>query len=212
MLGDYKTPKIDPKKPIVALTFDDGPDDNTTEILDLLLHHEGRVSFFVQGSKIAENKSKIRRASHMECEVICHCWDHDDFTKISKRKIKKQLVRTITEIAKITGKASLMFRPPYGFINENVEKVAQKLGLAIVNWSLDPEDWDVKDANIVHAFIMSQVKDGDIVLCHDVYESTAQAMTRVIPELIARGFQLVTVSELLRQKYGAIEPGRIYES
>ena len=210
ILGDYKTPKFDPKRPTVALTFDDGPTTHTTPILDTLQQCGGRVSFFVQGNKIKENRGKILRAFNMECDIICHGWDHSDLTKLRKRAIKKQLVDTITEIARITGTASLMFRPPYGFINQNVVKVAQYLGIAIVNWSLDTCDWEVKDANIVHALIMSKVKDGDIILCHDDYESTATAMTRVIPELIASGYQLITVTEMLNHKYGSINPGTIY--
>jgi len=210
ILGDYKTPKFNPKKPIVALTFDDGPTKHTTSILDTLQQCGGRASFFVQGDKIKDNRGKIIRAFNMECEIICHGWNHADFTKLRKREVKKQLIDTITEIARITGTASLMFRPPYGFINQNVVKIAQYLGVAIVNWSLDSCDWDVKDANIVHALIMSKVKDGDIILCHDDYESTAIAMTRVIPELQAEGYQLITVSEMLKHKYGSILPGTIY--
>ena len=211
VLGDYKTPKINPKKPIVALTFDDGPSECTTKILNTLQQYEGRVSFFVLGKEAAENESKINRALNMGCEIICHSWDHPDFTKISSGKIKKQIINTIIEIAKITNGASLMFRPPYGYINKKVEKVALKLGLAIILWSLDPRDWESRDAEAVYNHIMKNIKDGDIVLCHDVHDSTAQAMNRLIPELTEQGYQLVTVSELLIHKYGEIEPGRIYE-
>jgi len=203
--------KIDPNKPIVALTFDDGPSIHTSRILDTLQKYGGRVSFFVMGNKVAEHKTRILRALHMECEIICHAWDHPDLTKLSGRAIKKQLFDTIAAIAKVTGTVSLMFRPPYGYTNTKVEKIAKKLGLAIVKWSIDPSDWKVKDADAVYASIMVTVKDGDIVLCHDLHESTAAAMNRVIPDLIEQGYQLVTVSELLMHKYGDIEPGRIYE-
>jgi len=204
--------KIDPSKPVVALTFDDGPSEYTSQILDTLQKCGGRVSFFVLGSKIAENKSRILRALHMENEIICHSWDHPDLTKLSGREIKKQLFSTIAEIAKVTGKVSLMFRPPYGSVNSKVEKVARKLGLAIVNWSVDPKDWEIHDAGVIYSSIMNELKSGDIVLCHDTYDSTAEAMSRLIPELTKQGFQLVTVSELLMYKYGTIEPGRLYEN
>ncbi|MCL2820708.1 MAG: polysaccharide deacetylase family protein [Oscillospiraceae bacterium] len=210
MLGDYKTPKINPKKPIVALTFDDGPSEYTTRLLDILQQCEGRVSFFVMGNKLEENKSKIHRALNMECEIICHTWDHPDLTKTSGRKIKKQLIDTITEIARITQKVSLMFRPPYGYFNEKVEKIAAKLGLAIILWSIDPRDWESQDAESVYNYIMKDIEDGDIVLCHDVHKSTIEAMERLIPVLTEQGYQLVTVSELLLHKYGKIEPGKVY--
>jgi len=203
--------RLDPKKPAVALTFDDGPSIYTTHILNLLEQHEGRVTFFVEGNKIAGNEPKIARAFNMRNEIICHSWDHLDMTKLTGRAIKKQLIDTITEIARITQDVSLMFRPPYGYINKKVEKIAQKLGLAIILWSVDPRDWESKDAKSVYDHIMKNVKDGDIILCHDVHESTAMAMTRLIPVLIEQGFQLVTVSELLLHKYGKIEPGRVYE-
>ena len=80
----------------------------------------------------------------------------------------------------------------------------------MVNWSVDPKDWYTRDTKAVYDAIMQEVKSGDIVLCHDVYDSTAEAMSLVIPELIAQGYQLVTVTELLLHRYGEIEPGRLY--
>ena len=208
----YNSRKIDPAKPVVALTFDDGPSIYTSQILDVLQQTGGRVSFFVTGSKVHEHKNKILRAMYMDCEIICHAWDHPDLTKISKKAIQKQLYDAIAAIAEVTGKVSLIFRPPYGHTDKNVEKVARKLGLAMVNWSVDPFDWKTLDAKKVYNDIANEVKSGDIVLCHDIYESTAEAMSRLIPDLTAQGCQLVTVSELLYHKYGAIEPGRLYLS
>jgi len=199
-------------KPIIALTFDDGPSMYTTRILDSLQQHGGRVSFFVLGSKIEEHKGKIYRAAQMDCEIICHAWDHVDLTQLSKRAVNKQIVDTITAIAKITGTVSLTFRPPYGQVNEKVHKIAKNLGLAIVNWSLDPKDSYVETATAdsVYNYIIDNIKDGDIVLCHDIRESTSAAMDRLIPELISRDYQLVTVTELMEKKYGKPEPGRLY--
>jgi len=194
----------------IALTFDDGPSIYTTKILNTLQQNEGRLTFFVMGSLVEEHKGKIYRASQMGCEIICHTWDHPDYTKISKRAIKKQLYNTIAAIAKVTGSVTPMFRPTYGYYDEKVEKVARKLGLSMVNWSVDPRDWECLDADSVYSIIMNEAKDGDIILCHDVYDSTAIAMSRVIPDLIARGYELVTVSELLLSKYGELEPGKLY--
>jgi len=205
-----KINKIDPTKPFVALTFDDGPSIYTSRILDTLQQCGGRATFFVTGNKVSENKGKILRASHMGCEIVCHGWDHTDLTTISSRAIKKQLFETIAAIATVTGKVSLMFRPPYGNINKKVEKMSLKLGLSIVNWSLDPRDWETKDADAIYSYIDSNVKNGDIVLCHDTYDTTADAMSRLIPDLIDMGCQLVTVSELLHHIHGEIEPGKLY--
>lgn len=194
----------------IALSFDDGPSEHTTRILNTLQLHEGRVSFFVMGSKVEENKGKIFRALQMGCEILCHAWDHKHFIELPKREIKKHLVSTREAIAAVTGSVSPCFRPPYGEYDEKVAKVARKLGFSMVNWSLDTQDWDHKDAELTYNSIMSEAKDGDLVLCHDVYESTAEAMSRVIPELIAKGFELVTVTELIREKYGELVPGEMY--
>ena len=204
--------KIDSAKPFVALTFDDGPSEYTTQILDTLHRYGGQVTFFVTGNKVNEHKGKILRATAMDCEIICHAWDHSDLTKLSSRKIKKQLYDTIAAIASLTGKVSLMFRPPYGNSNEKVEKVARKLGLSIVNWSLDTNDWETQSAEDTYNCIIDNMKSGDIVLCHDVYESTALAMSRLIPRFLAEGWQFVTVSELLHHKHGELEPGKLYTS
>jgi len=203
--------KIDLNKPIVALTFDDGPSEHTTKILNTLEQCDARASFFVMGNKVEEEKTKILRALYMGCEIICHAWDHKDLTTLSSRAIKKQLVDTITAIAKVTQTVSLFFRPPYGYTNKKVEKVAQKLGLSVVRWSVDPKDWQIHDAEIVYSNIMSEVKNGDIILCHDTSKSTADAMSHLIPDLIEHKCQLVTVSELLLLKYGKLEPGRVYD-
>ena len=205
-----KINKIDPRKPFVALTFDDGPSEYTSRILDTLHQYDGRATFFVSGNRVAENEGKILRAAHMGCEIISHAWDHRDLTKLSARAIKKQLFDSIAAIAKITGRVSLMFRPPYGYIDKKVEKVALKLGLAIVNWSLDPKDWDNQDADTIYNYIADNIQNGDIILCHDVYDSTAEAMSRLIPKLIEMECQLVTVSELLLHNHGKIEPGKLY--
>ena len=204
--------RLNPNKPAVAITFDDGPSEHTTQILNTLQQYDGRVTFFVMGSLVEANKTKILRAFNMRNEIICHAWDHKDLTKLSGRKIKKQLFDTIAAIAKLTGTVSLMFRPPYGFTNKKVEKISLKLGLSIIHWSVDPEDWDRENVNdeMIYTKIMNDVKDGSIILCHDTHEHTANAMKRIIPELIERGYQLVTVSELLQNKYGTLEPGKIY--
>jgi len=206
-----RTSKIDPKRPVVALTFDDGPTEHTSRILDTLQQYGGRVTFFVMGNKIEAQKTTILRALYMENEIVCHAWDHLDLTKLSSRKIQKQLFNTISAIAKLTKTVSFFFRPPYGYTNKKVEKVAQKLGLAIVRWSLDPKDWKIHDAEAVYTNIMEEIKTGDIILCHDTSSSTAEAISHLIPDLMEHGCQFVTVSELLSLKYGGIVPGRVYD-
>lgn len=103
-------------------------------------------------------------------------------------------------------------RPPGGAFNERVVNVVGEMGYALIMWSIDTWDWRDRNADIIHRRIMDNVQDGDIILSHDTHRTTALAMERVIPALIARGFDLVTVTELLQYTYGldALEPGRVF--
>jgi peptidoglycan/xylan/chitin deacetylase (PgdA/CDA1 family) len=113
-------------------------------------------------------------------------------------------------VEQVTGEKPMFFRPPFGAVNERLKRVSRELGFAMVNWTVDPLDWKYRDADIVYEAIMREVADGYIILSHDLYGTTAQAMERVIPELIAQGYQLVTVSELLSHTHGSLEAGRVY--
>lgn len=194
----------------IALTFDDGPSEHTTRILNSLQLNGGRVSFFVMGNRVEEYRSKIFRATQMGSEVICHAWTHEHLIELPKKDIRRQIFNTKKAIAAVTGTVIPLFRPPYGEYDEKVEKVAKRFGLSMVCWSLDSKDYESRDADKIYTTIMNQAQDGDIVLCHDIYDTTAEAMSRVIPDLEARGFELVTVTELLRAKFGTLEPGKMY--
>ncbi|MCL2247840.1 MAG: polysaccharide deacetylase family protein [Oscillospiraceae bacterium] len=204
--------KIDSNRPVVALTFDDGPGLVTSHILDLIQVYGGKVSFFVLGKYVEMNRTKIHRAWGMGCDILCHSWEHVNHTEISKKAVSKQIIDTCTAIASVTGEFLPLYRPPYGEANKNLAKLTEKLGLSMVNWSLDPKDYDTSDATAISSFILDNVVDGDVVLCHDVYDSTGDAMGIVIPSLVSRGFQLITVSELLYRRYGTLEPGVLYNN
>jgi peptidoglycan/xylan/chitin deacetylase (PgdA/CDA1 family) len=104
----------------------------------------------------------------------------------------------------------MMFRPPYGAVSDTMRDVAHELGFAIIYWSVDPEDWNTTDSEAVFDSVMQQTKDGSIILSHEIYKSTLIAYQRLIPELLSRGFQFVTVSELLSYRIGELTPGDVY--
>ena len=106
-------------------------------------------------------------------------------------------MNTRAKIYSITGVDTIIMRPPYGSYNDEIKRICAENGIVMINWAVDPLDWKTRNADKVYNAIMSQVKDGDIILCHDLYDTTVDAMERVIPDLIAQGYQLVTVSELL---------------
>jgi len=103
-----------------------------------------------------------------------------------------------------------LIRTPYGAVNNTVKDVARELGFSIISWSVDTLDWQSRNAGKVYDAVMKNTKNKSIILCHDLYESTANAMERVIPELISRGYQLVTVSELIKHSGGSFESGKVY--
>jgi len=203
--------EIDPSKPMAALTFDDGPSGHTGRILDLLEAYGCRATFCVIGNLAESRQETIKRASEMGCEVIGHSWDHRSLTKLSEQDIRTEILDTQNVLQSILGRAPTpMYRPPYGAYNDTVKKVSAELGYGILLWSVDPLDWKTRNAASVYSAIIGSIKDRSIVLSHDLYGTTADAMERVIPELVSQGYQLVTVSELLYYTGDTLDAGRIY--
>lgn len=205
-----QTQLIDPTRPMVALTFDDGPGKHTSRLLDIFAAYDGKGTFFVIGN-ILENRSEVlNRMINKGHEIGGHSWDHRQLTKLNDSDLINQLTGTRAKIYELTGVDTTLLRPPYGSYNSQVKNICKDMGIVMVNWSLDTLDWKYKDADRLYHTILDEVQDGDIILCHDLHGSTVDAMERVIPELIARGYQLVTVSELLDQRGDVIEAGEVY--
>jgi peptidoglycan/xylan/chitin deacetylase (PgdA/CDA1 family) len=179
--------------------------------LDTLELYGARATFFTIGNLVNSNKDTVLRAISLDCEVAGHSWDHKDLTKLTGEQITRQLLDTAATIEAVTGIALPFFRPPYGAVNDRLKTISRELGFAMINWSVDPLDWKDKDADTVYRRIMNDVRNGYIILSHDLYGTTATAMERVIPELLRQGYQLVTVSELLYHSHGGVlEAGRVY--
>ena len=203
---------VDPSKPMIALTFDDGPSQHTITILDALEQYGAVATFFVTGNRIAIFRNIVQRAFNMGNEISNHSWSHKLLTRLSKNGISAQILAANAAIESVTGAPPSNMRPTYGAINDRVIYVAAELELPMILWSLDPSDWLTRDPDKTYERIMENVKDKDIILLHDLHEPTAEAMVRVIPALVDRGFQLVTVSELMYYSGITPEPGEIYRS
>jgi peptidoglycan/xylan/chitin deacetylase (PgdA/CDA1 family) len=209
--GDFSPrPDIDPDKPMVALTFDDGPSNVTPRILELLNQYGGKATFCVIGNRVEGFSTIVGELYAAGNEIIGHSWDHKNLVKLTGAEIWRELVDTNEAITAATGFTPRLYRPPYGSVNDVLRGVSTQLGLSLINWSVDTLDWKTKNPDKTYESIMSSVKDGSIILCHDIYTATADAMEYVIPELIAQGYQLVTVSELLSFSDRAVEAGNIY--
>lgn len=197
-------PAIDPSRPMIALTFDDGPRTSvTSRILDSLQANGGKATFFIVGSNVNNNAGVVKRMVEQGCEVANHTHDHKYITKISDGEIVSQLAATNQKIEAACGASPVLMRPPGGYINAHSLSVVKSLGMTAIMWSIDTRDWQHRNAQKTIDTVLSQVRDGDIILMHDIYSTSADAAVVLIPELTARGYQLVTVSELAAYRGGA---------
>ena len=200
---------VDPSKPMIALTFDDGPSGATSRILDALEANGGRATFFMVGNRMRSYPSVINRMVALGCEPASHTWDHSYLTKLSEGQIFSNLNQVDDTLQSIAGVRTVIVRPPGGFINDASKAALAKRGTPAVLWSIDTLDWKTRNAQKTIDTVLSNVKDGDIILMHDLYETSADAAAVLIPELKNRGYQLVTVSELASYR-GGMQPGHTY--
>ncbi len=202
----YRT--VDGSRPMVALTFDDGPTRYTGEILDTLEKYNSVATFFVIGSCAAGRKSDLQREYAMGCQIGNHTYNHPTLTRLSQDQIRSELSRTDDVIEAAVGTRSTIMRPPGGSFNQNVRDVA---GKAIIIWDVDTRDWENHDAQKIINNVLNNTRNGSIVLMHDRLGCTAQAVRTIVPTLISRGYQLVTVDELAMFR-GGLTNGKAYYS
>lgn len=201
------TRQIDLNRPMVALTYDDGPSQFTPAILDLLEQHGSAATFFVVGQRVNSYPDILRRACNIHCEIGNHTYSHKTLTQISIAEIQSQVNMTNDAVRNIIGVSPIVMRPPGGAHNGTVEGTA---GMPLILWSIDTRDWQTRNAARTQAAVLDHISDGDIVLMHDLYQQTAEASSVIIPELVRRGYQLITVSELADCR-GGMTAGGVYQ-
>jgi len=194
----FTTINID--KPVAALTFDDGPHASLTpKLLDILKARKVKATFFVVGTNAAEYPAILKRIVAEGHEIGNHSWNHPNFAKMSNDAIKSQMDRTNEAIKAATGITPTVMRPPYGSLRETQrEWMKAEYGMPTILWGVDPLDWRDRKAAVVRDRIVNQTKPGDIILAHDIHASTVDAMASAIDQLLGRGYEFVTVSELIK--------------
>lgn len=202
--------RIDPDAKMIALTFDDGPGAGTRRILNALDEAGGRATFCMVANRLGDYAETARKVAEQGSEIATHTWDHSNLTKLSAERVREELNRSLNAIERATGVRPTVLRPPYGSVNAEVKEACGELGLVIANWNIDPEDWKTRDASGIRRHILDNAKDGAIVVCHDLYPETASAMESAIRELSERGYQLVTVSEMLDARANGGTAGKVY--
>ena len=191
----------DPSKPMVALTFDDGPHpEYTDQILDILEQYGAVATFFEVGQNLRNDPDAVRRAAAMGCEIGSHSMRHKDLSKLSSADLLADLQAADEQFISVLGKAPNLLRPPYGALNQRVK---YETGRSIITWSVDTEDWLSLDADKVMATVKQAGNlDGDVILLHSTHAPSVEATGKLVPWLIEQGYQLVTITELITLHYG----------
>lgn len=201
---------VDPSKPMVALTFDDGPHAVYSDmILDVLEEYHAVATFFEVGRNIAACPEVLPRMEELGCEIGSHSNAHRNLSKLKKSTLLKDLDAADAAFTAAVGYAPALVRPPYGAVNKTVKYASER---TMITWTVDTLDWKSKDAQTVVNYLQNYGDlDGEIVLMHSIYESTAQAVAVLVPWLQEQGYQLVTVTELMAYYYGELlQPNQFY--
>lgn len=189
-------------RPVVALTFDDGPHpEYTPKLLDILRHHGVRATFYVIGRNVEAHPDIARRIVSEGHEIANHSWSHPALTSLSAARLKQEVESTSAVIEKVTGRRPTNIRPPYGAINERVRQILfNEHGLDVIMWSVDPLDWKRPGSSVVAQRLVDGAAPGGILLAHDIHPGTIEAMPETITRLKAKGYGFATVSQLLALK------------
>lgn len=197
------------EKPMIALTFDDGPNHNTIRVLDILEKYHIRATFFILGSNILGNEATIERMNQLNMEIGNHMYSHKLLTKLKSSEIKEEIKRVDDQIFSIIHRYPTVVRPSYGTFNRRIRSLIDR---PIIIWNIDTLDWKYHSSKNIYRRVMREVDDGDIILMHDIYRATANSLELIIPKLLKDGYQFVTVSELLYYKGLNLEGGKVYSS
>lgn len=187
-------------QPVVALTFDDGPHpDFTPRLLDTLKKEGIKATFFMVGRCVVSYPNVVKRIVDEGHEIASHSWSHPLLTSLSNASLDSQMQRTHDAIIKACGVTPTLYRPPYGASRLSQRKrIHDSFGYLSILWDVDPLDWQPpRNSQKVHDRILAQTRAGSIILCHDIHETTVDAMPATIADLKARGFQFMTVTQLI---------------
>ena len=200
-----------PQGPYLALTFDDGPSGSITgRLLDGLRQRNVKATFLLCGYRMELYPEVTRAIAAGGHEIGLHGYSHKNLANLSRRQIGEELMKTgalVPEDCRVR-----FLRPPGGADNEAIRQVAEARGLALLGWSVDPRDWATQDAEAVVRRVVESARDGDVILLHDLSDSSVKAALQIIDQLTLEGCRFVTVSELARLRKVRLTPGNRYDS
>lgn len=201
----------EPEK-MIALTFDDGPHYKYTPmILDALKKYNAKATFFVIGERIKYTPEIIKRIHDEGHSIGNHTYSHSELTKIHSDKAYNEINKTNEAIFELTNQKPILVRPPLGARNKRTDAIIRDEGMSVILWNVDSRDWSSQNTNKIYSHVKKNAREGDIVLMHDFYLQSAEAVEMILEAFITDGFRFVTVNELIEAKY-ELEPGRVYYS
>ncbi len=202
--GKYDETK---QRPMIALTFDDGPGEYTEELINCLVENNAKATFFMLGQNVEAYPEIAKELSDAGMELGNHSYSHPDLVTIGAEAAAQQVSNTDAALKAATGFEATVMRPPGGSFNDSVKAA---IAHPLIIWSIDTRDWATKSEDQTYQVVMDNAQDGSVVLMHDIHEWSVKAAIRMIPDLIAKGFKLVTVSELAEAKGKTLQSGNAY--
>lgn len=203
--------KASPAPKYVALTFDDGPSGRFTEaLLDGLAQRDAHATFFLCGYRLEDFPELALRIRDEGHEIGLHGYSHTSMAELSADALRQELEDTLALLPPDCPVGLL--RPPGGIDAPQVASVCRQMGLAVITWSVDPRDWATRCAAEIQQSVLTHVRDGDVILMHDMYDSSIEAALALVDQLQAQDYRFVTVSQLARLRRCPLEAGSLYRS
>lgn len=201
-------------KKYIAFTFDDGPSmsSSTLDILDVLKQYSIQATFFVLGYNVSKKTEILNKILEEKCEIGNHSWNHEYLWKVSDEEVLSSIKKTQAIIEENTGIRPNLFRAPYGNFDFRIMNILKKMQFYSSAWSLDSRDWESRDKDCITKKVLEEVKDGSIIIMHDIYDTTYLAVKELIPKLLKENYNIVTVSKLLELNKIKMEYNRVYYS
>lgn len=189
----------------IALTFDDGPHPRyTEEILNILEEYGIRATFFIIGINAETYPEHLKMIVNSGCEVGNHTYSHARINKMDRVAIQREITQCEETVLRLTGARPCLFRPPEGVMSDALGAVVKEMQYNIVLWSIDTLDWAMNPSEVICQTVTEHLKGGDIILMHDYVSggnTTCKALKKMIPLLLSKGYEFVTVSELINGDY-----------
>jgi peptidoglycan-N-acetylglucosamine deacetylase len=194
--------------PYLAMTFDDGPSaEYTPRLLDLLKARHLKATFFLIGQNVQAHPELVRRIIAEGHEVGNHTWDHPQLSKLSDEQATAEIEKTQDAIHTACGVTPVLLRPPYGALNKPQHVwIPERLKLNVIYWSVDTLDWKRPGAATITQRVLAGARPGAIILQHDIHGQTIDAMPAALDGLIAKGYRLVTISQLIAMESSQASP------